>query len=186
MSSEMGESTWEAVLRGLVDVAMGRRPASRLIRNGRWVCVQSGEIIDGTDIALDGQRIAYVGPDASHTIGDDTDVLEAEGRYLVPGLLDGHMHVESGMLTVTEFVRAVMRRGTTGMFIDPHEIANVLGMPGHSHDGAGGRRPAHPCLGPDALVRALLGRASKPRERASVRRMWRRPSPGPASSAWAR
>jgi adenine deaminase len=130
MSSEMGESTWEAVLRGLVDVAMGRRPATRLIRNGRWVCVQSGEIIEGTDIALDGERIAYVGPDASHTIGDETDVLEAEGRFLVPGLLDGHMHVESGMLTVTEFARAVMRRGTTGMFIDPHEIANVLGMPG--------------------------------------------------------
>jgi len=130
MSSEMGENPWEAVLRGLIDVAMGRRSASRLIRNGRWVCVQTGEIVDGTDIALDGERIAYVGPDASHTIGDDTDVVEAEGRYLVPGLLDGHMHVESGMLTVTEFARAVMRRGTTGMFIDPHEIANVLGMPG--------------------------------------------------------
>ena len=57
-------------------------------------------------------------------------VIEADGKYLVPGLLDGHMHVESGMLTVTEFVRAVLPRGTTGMFIDPHEIANVFGLKG--------------------------------------------------------
>ncbi len=49
---------------------------------------------------------------------------------LVPGLLDGHMHVESGMLTVTEFVRAAIPNGTTGMFIDPHEIANVFGLKG--------------------------------------------------------
>ncbi len=49
---------------------------------------------------------------------------------MVPGLLDGHVHVESGMVTVTEFVRAVLPRGTTGMFIDPHEIANVFGLKG--------------------------------------------------------
>jgi adenine deaminase len=49
---------------------------------------------------------------------------------MVPGLLDAHMHVESGMLTVTEFVRAILVRGTTGIFIDPHEIANVFGLKG--------------------------------------------------------
>src|SRR4030043_2461390 len=54
----------------------------------------------------------------------------ADGRHLVPGLLDGHMHVESGMVTVTEFVRAVLPHGTTGMFIDPHELANVFGLRG--------------------------------------------------------
>ncbi|MDO8752392.1 MAG: adenine deaminase, partial [Anaerolineales bacterium] len=57
-------------------------------------------------------------------------VIEAKGRFLVPGLLDAHMHVESGMVTVTEFVRAVAVRGTTGMFIDPHEIANIFGLRG--------------------------------------------------------
>ncbi len=116
--------------RPLVEVAMGRIPADLVIRNGRWVCVQSGEIIPATDIAIIGGRIAYVGPDASHTIGPATRVVDAEGHYLVPGLLDGHMHVESGMLTVSQFVRAVAPRGTTGMFIDPHEIANVFGLPG--------------------------------------------------------
>lgn len=118
------------IRRNLVDVAMGRTPASLVIRNGRWVCVQSGEILPNTDIAVWDERIAFIGSDASHTIAEGTRVINAEGRYLVPGLLDGHLHVESGMLTVTEFVRAVIPHGTTGMFIDPHEIANVFGLKG--------------------------------------------------------
>lgn len=116
--------------RGLVDVAMGREKADLVIRNGQWICVQSGEILPGTDIAVLKDRIAYVGEDASHTIGENTKIIDADGKYLVPGLLDAHMHVESGMVTITEFVRAVTPRGTTGMFIDPHEIANVFGLKG--------------------------------------------------------
>ena len=116
--------------RSLIDVAMGRVPADLVIQDGNWVSVQSGEIIPGSDVAVKGGHIAYVGEDASHTIGKKTEVIDAKGRYLVPGLLDGHMHVESGMVTVTEFVRAVGVRGTTGMFIDPHEMANVFGLKG--------------------------------------------------------
>lgn len=119
-----------ALVRELIDVAMGRAPAEVVIRQGIWVCVQSGEFIPQTDVAIKNGRIAYVGPNASHAIGANTQVIEAKGHYLVPGLLDGHMHVESGMLTVTEFVRAVAPHGTTGMFIDPHEIANVFGLKG--------------------------------------------------------
>lgn len=114
----------------LVDVATGRRAAELVVRNGRWVNVHSGEIVPGTDIAISGGRFAYCGPDASHAIGDRTQVVDAAGRYLVPGLCDAHMHVESGMVTVTEFCRAVIPHGTTSMFVDPHEIANVLGLPG--------------------------------------------------------
>lgn len=114
----------------LVDVAMGRLPADLVVRAGRWVCVQSGEIIPNTDIAVIRGRIAYIGPDASHAIGPATRLIDAAGRYLCPGLLDGHMHVESGMLTVSEFVRAVIPHGTTGMFVDPHEIANIFGLDG--------------------------------------------------------
>jgi adenine deaminase len=114
----------------LVDVATGRKPADLVVRNGRWVNVHSGEIVPGTDIATSGGRFAYCGPDASHAIGEKTKVVDACGRYLVPGLCDAHMHVESGMVTVTEFCRAVIPHGTTSMFIDPHEIANVLGLPG--------------------------------------------------------
>ena len=122
--------TWSDAAARLVDVAMGREPADLIIRDGRWVNVHSGEIIPGTDIAIAAGRFAYVGPDASHALGDETRLIEAEGRYLVPGLCDGHMHVESGMVTVTEFARAVIPHGTTTMFIDPHEIANVLGLSG--------------------------------------------------------
>lgn len=123
-------STSTKLTRSLVETAMGRAPADLVIRNGKWVSVQSAEIIPNTDIAVKDGRIAYVGPDAKHAIGQGTQVIEACGRYLVPGLLDAHMHVESGMVTVTEFVRAVAPRGTTGMFVDPHEMANVFGLKG--------------------------------------------------------
>jgi adenine deaminase len=114
----------------LIEVAMGRKPADVVLRKGTWVCVQTGEFVPDTDIAIKDGRIAYVGPDASHTITKETQVLDVKGKYLVPGLLDGHTHVESGMLTVTEFVRAVLPHGTTCLFIDPHEIANVFGLKG--------------------------------------------------------
>lgn len=126
----MTTKDWVKERKKLIDVAMGRLAADLVIRKGQWVCVQSGEIVPETDIAISGERIAFIGPDASHCIGADTRVVDAKGQYLVPGLLDAHMHVESGMITVTEFVRAVARRGTTGMFIDPHEIANVFGLKG--------------------------------------------------------
>jgi adenine deaminase len=114
----------------LIDVAMGCKPADLVLRKGTWACVQSGEFVPDTDIAIKDGHIAYVGSDASHTITKETRVINAEGKYQVPGLLDGHTHIESGMLTVTEFVRAVLPHGTTGMFIDPHEIANVFGLKG--------------------------------------------------------
>ncbi len=126
----MKADDWSGLSQQLVDVAMGRLAGDLVIRNGRWVCVQSGEIIDNTDIAVLGERIAFVGPDASHTIGKSTIIIDAEERFLVPGLCDGHVHVESGMITVTEFVRAVVAHGTTAMFVDPHEIANVFGLKG--------------------------------------------------------
>ena len=133
-------ASWADCAPQLIDTAMGRTPADTVIRGGRWVNVHSGEIIPGTDIAVRAGRIAYVGPDAGHATGDATRVIEAGGRYMMPGLCDGHMHVESGMVTVSEFARAVIPHGTTSMFIDPHEIANVLGLPGVKlmHDEAAG------------------------------------------------
>ena len=77
----------------LVDCAMGRLPADLVIHDGKWVCVQTGEIIDHTDIAIIGERIAYVGPDANHTIAAKTKVIHADGgmrfdRELGDGLTD--------------------------------------------------------------------------------------------------
>ena len=123
-------SEWNTVAPLLVDVATGRQSADTVFRNGIWVNVYSGELINATDIAVVAGRFAYVGNDASHCIGDNTRVIDADGRYFVPGLCDGHMHIESGMLTVTQFVRAVAVHGSTSLFVDPHEIANVLGVEG--------------------------------------------------------
>lgn len=125
-----GLKPWSACAAQLIDVSMGRLPADLLIRNGRWVNVYSGEIIPKSDFAIVAGRIARAGGDAGYTVAETTRVIDADGRYVMPGLCDGHMHVESGMVTVSEFARAVIPHGTTSMFIDPHEIANVLGLAG--------------------------------------------------------
>ena len=121
---------WPNVAAHLIAVAAGRVPADLIIRQGTWVNVHSRECLPDHDIAIAKGRIAYVGPDASYCSGPETQVIEANGRYMIPGLCDGHMHIESGMLTPAEFARAVIPHGTTTMFTDPHEIANVLGLTG--------------------------------------------------------
>lgn len=122
--------SWADMAPRLIDVAARRAHADMVIRQGQWVNVHTREVIANTDIAIAGGRFAYCGPDASAMIGPDTQVIEANGRYILPGLCDGHMHIESGMLTTTQFARAVMPHGTTSMFTDPHEIANVMGLEG--------------------------------------------------------
>src|SRR5690606_1273351 len=82
--TSMMKSWFESAPR-LVDTAMGRTPADTVIRNVRWVNVHSGEIIPGTDIAIAAGRFAFVGPDAAHTIGENTQVIDGGGRYAVPG-----------------------------------------------------------------------------------------------------
>ena len=122
--------SWAELAPRLVAVAAGREAADLVIRGGRLVNVQSREILDGWEVAVAGGRFAYVGPDASHCIGEGTEVVDAADRFLIPGLIDAHMHIESGMLTPAEFAAAVIPHGTTTMFTDPHEIANVLGLDG--------------------------------------------------------
>ncbi len=121
---------WSDAMPRLVAVAAGREKADLVIRGGQVVNVQTREVLPGWEVAIAEGRFAYVGPDAAHCIGPDTEVIDAAGQYLVPGLCDGHMHIESGMLTPAEFARAVIPHGTTTMFHDPHEIANVLGLRG--------------------------------------------------------
>ncbi len=125
----VGRSRLEDVTKLLVDTAMGRVKADLVVKNGKLVNVFTGEIIEGVDVAIKGDRIALVGK-ADHTVGDSTQVVDANGMYFVPGFLDGHVHIESSMMTVTGFARAVLPHGTTTVFADPHEIANVLGLDG--------------------------------------------------------
>ena len=122
--------TWQDVATDLVATAAGRAPADLVLTGAKLVNVHTREVLEGWGVAIRHGRFAYVGPDPSHCIGPATEVVDLGGRFLIPGLCDGHMHIESGMLTPAEFARAVIPHGTTTMFTDPHEIANVFGLRG--------------------------------------------------------
>lgn len=110
-------------VRHRIDVAAGRKPADLLIKNGRVVSVLADEIIE-TDIAVaDGVIVGFGDYRARKTI-------DAAGGYVSSGLVDSHLHIESTLLTPSEFARAVVPRGTTAIIADPHEIANVMGAAG--------------------------------------------------------
>ncbi len=113
-----------ADLNTLLAVARQERPADLVFRGGVVVNVHTGELIE-TDLAVAGGRIVGVGPGYSAA-----KEVDATGKVLCPGFIDGHMHVESTMVTVPEFARAVVPRGTTAVALDPHEIANVHGAAG--------------------------------------------------------
>ena len=106
-----------------LSVARGETPAGLLFRNAQLVNVLSGEI-HAANVAVDDGRVIGFGD------YDAKDVIDLEGAYLAPSLIDAHFHVESTMVTIPEFARAVVPHGTGAMVIDPHEYANVLGMDG--------------------------------------------------------
>src|SRR5699024_7421091 len=84
----------------LIQVTQGKKKAETVIKNGTLVNVNTKELQANQDIAIAYGRIAYIG-NATHTIGPETTVIDANGKYLSPGLMEGHMHVESTMLSVT-------------------------------------------------------------------------------------
>jgi len=104
-------------------VARGEAPCDLVIVNARVVNVLSAEIMPATVGVYDGVVMGLGGYTGR-------EVIDAQGALLVPGFIDAHIHVESTLLTIPEFARAVLPRGTTAAVIDPHEIANVLGLPG--------------------------------------------------------
>ncbi|MCI8504645.1 MAG: adenine deaminase [Lachnospiraceae bacterium] len=119
---------WE-VSQTLAAVAGGATPADMVITGARLVNVCTHEIQENISVAISCGRIALVG-DAAHCIGPDTTVIDAKGQYLAPGFMDGHIHVESSMMSAGEYARSVIPHGTTGIYMDPHEICNVLGLEG--------------------------------------------------------
>jgi adenine deaminase len=117
------------VTQDVVATAMGREPADLIIKNGRLVNVNVGRIQDGIDVAVRHGLIVYVGDDSSHIpVAGHTRVVDAAGRYIVPGFIDTHEHVESSMIDVRNFAAAVLPEGTTTIACDNHEITNVLGL----------------------------------------------------------
>jgi adenine deaminase len=114
--------------RKLLAVAGGGIPADIVVKNGKLVNVYSGEIYEG-GVAIYGDRIAAVG-DVDYAIGGDTKVIDAGGRYITPGFIDGHIHPESASLSIRPFAEIVLKHGTTVIMTDLHEIGVVAGLEG--------------------------------------------------------
>jgi len=110
-------------LKTRIDVAAGRQPADLVLKNGRIVNVLSCEIHEA-DVAISGERIAGIGE------YEGRETIDLAGRYVCPGFIDGHVHIESSMLSVPEFAKVVVPHGTIAVVTDPHEIANVMGYEG--------------------------------------------------------
>ncbi|MFC1862217.1 adenine deaminase [Chloroflexota bacterium] len=108
----------------LISVARGELPADLVLANARVVNVFTGEVESG-NVAIYGGRIAGVGD-----YQQAKEVLDLGGKYLAPGFIDGHTHLESSMLDVSQYARAVVPRGTLAVVTDLHEITNVCGLEG--------------------------------------------------------
>ncbi len=116
--------TAELPLNELIRRARGEEKADLLLKNGHMVNVFAGEVLRA-DVAVAGALIVGVGKGY-----EARETVDLAGRVICPGFIDGHLHIESTMLTPHQFARAAVPRGTTAVVCDPHEIANVLGLNG--------------------------------------------------------
>src|SRR4030042_1250200 len=106
----------------LIAIARGNEPADRILANARIVNTFNGEIETG-NVAICGGRVAGVG---DYVKAKET--IDLKGKYLAPGLINGHTHLESSMLDIGQYARAVVPHGTSAIVTDLHEIANVSGL----------------------------------------------------------
>ena len=113
----------------LIQVALGQKPADIVIKNGKLVNVITHEVYE-TEIAIANGKIASIGPVPAGAVGPDTQVIDAKGMYLAPGFMDAHIHIESSMLSYTEFAKMVVKHGTTAVATDLMEVTIVSGVEG--------------------------------------------------------
>jgi len=111
-------------LRKLIDVAAGKKPADLVLKNGKIIDVFQGNIMEG-DVAIVDGKIAGIGEDYKAA-----ETIDINGKYIAPGFIDPHIHVESSYVTPEEFGRLLVPHGTTTVMADPHEIVNVKGLEG--------------------------------------------------------
>lgn len=127
------QSNWRvlpaAQIAQLMNVALGKEKADLVIVNGALLNVYTGELLPGHSVAIKKGRIAFVGPNAQHTIGANSQVLDAAGAVLIPGLIDAHTHL-SYYYSPYEFLRYAMRGGTTTVITELLEIVFFLGYKG--------------------------------------------------------
>ena len=113
----------------LVDVALGKLNADKVVVNGEFLDVATGRIRKGVNIAIKGSRVAKIG-NVDDTIGPDTVVIDAEGMVVTPGFVDSHYHIESSRLSPRRHAQLTLPYGTTSLFEGSHELANCLGLDG--------------------------------------------------------
>jgi len=118
-----------AIISQLNAVAMGDKKADMVLKNCSLVNVYTGEITKNTQVAITKDRIAYVGPDASHAAGTNTAIIDLEGKYLTPSFADPHIHMDQFVLP-SELARHSLLCGTTSLFSDPIDIVSVCGFKG--------------------------------------------------------
>lgn len=106
-----------------ITVALGKNPVDLLLKNGKLINVFEGSIHPASVAVHQGRIVGFGDYDAVESV-------DLEGRFIAPGFIDGHLHLESSMLAIPEFARNVVPLGTTSVVADPHELANVLGVAG--------------------------------------------------------
>lgn len=119
-------------LRHLVDVAEGRAPVDVLFTNARIVDVYGQRVVPGRVLIVDGMIAGVLFDDRDAAVPDPParQVIDCSGRYLAPGFIDGHLHIESSNVRPSEYARMALARGTTTAIADSHEIVNVCGLDG--------------------------------------------------------
>ncbi len=109
--------------KSLIRVALGKEKASMVVKNGNLINVYSGELMEGISIAIKGDKVAFVGQDAGHTIGEETEIIDASGKVVAPGFIDGHFHL---YMPLDEFIEHTLPTGTTTVFMEL-DLAHFLG-----------------------------------------------------------
>lgn len=115
------------ILKKLIDMSAGRVPADMVIKNSKIVDVYNSSIIEGKDIAICNGYIAGIGE------YQGIKIIDGNGKYVAPGFIDGHIHIESSYVTPEEISRLLVPHGATTIIADPHEIVNVCGMDGMNY-----------------------------------------------------
>lgn len=113
----------------LIEVALGKRKADLVVTGGRLLNVYTGELLEKSSVSVKGAWIAHVGPDGSHTIGPKSEVIDATGKVIIPGLIDGHTHL-SWLCCVDEFLKYMLPDGTTTIITEAMEPFPVSGLAG--------------------------------------------------------
>ena len=129
MNTSSPEAMFEKDTAQLIQVALGHQKADLVVSGGRVLNVYTGELLEGFSVSVKGRWIAHVGPDGDHTIGPETNVIDAAGKVLIPGLIDGHTHL-AWLYCVDEFLKYALPGGTTTIVTEAMEPFPVAGLDG--------------------------------------------------------